>query len=91
MLNAKAVSLSFAITTVILYLLCSLFVYISSQGFSAFLNTWVHGLDLTMIVSLRPFTFTSFIIGFVSIFIASLAFGYVFSAIYNALSRTAKY
>lgn len=90
MLNTKAVSLSFAITMVILYLLCALFVYISPQAFLAFLNNWAHGMDLTMIVSPRPFTFTSFIIGLVSIFIASLVFGYLFSAIYNALSRTAK-
>ncbi|MBI5885688.1 MAG: hypothetical protein HZB85_03795 [Deltaproteobacteria bacterium] len=90
MLNTKVVSLSFALTVVLLYLLCALFVYLSPIGFLAFINTWAHGIDLTGIAASRPFTAADFLIGLVSIFIASFLTGAVFSVIYNRLSGETK-
>lgn len=86
MLNTKAISLSFAFTISILYLVCALFVYLWPLGFLSIINTWLHGIDLTIIAVARPFTFSGFFLGLISLFIASCAMGVVFSALHNALS-----
>ncbi len=74
----------------IVYLVCAFFFYLFPAGSLAFFNTWLHGIDLTKIVSARPITPSGFFIGLLSVFIASYAGGAVFSAVYNAINRTTK-
>ncbi len=90
MLNAKAISLSFAATISILYLVCALFVYLWPMGFLSIINTWFHGIDLTIIAVAKPLALSGFFIGLVSIFIAGYVMAVVFSLIHNALSRFSK-
>jgi len=90
MLNTKVVSLSFAITVVLIYLLCALFAYLSPLVFLALINTWAHGVDLTKIIVSGPPTAAGILIGIISIFIVSYFAGAVFSVIYNKLCGETK-
>lgn len=87
MLNTKAVSISLILTADIVYLLCAFLVYISPVGFIAYLNSWFHGVDLTLIASQRPLTVIGLLTGLITISAASLMAGALFSMIYNKLSR----
>lgn len=87
MLNARAVSISLILTADILYLLCAFLVYISPVGFIAYLNSWFHGVDLTLIASQRPLTIIGLLTGLITISAVSLMAGALFSMIYNKLSR----
>ncbi|MBI5599234.1 MAG: hypothetical protein HY890_05785 [Deltaproteobacteria bacterium] len=87
MLNARVVSLSLAVTTEVIYLSCAVLSYVSPKGVIWFFSTWIHALDLTAIVSSKPFAAADFFTGFVSIFIASYLTGMVFTYVYNAAGR----
>jgi len=90
MLNTKAVALSFTITVALFYLLCAFFANILPQGFLAFFNTWLHGIDLSIVASKKIFTLGEFLFGLVSISAVSWITGAVFSVLYNALNRISK-
>ncbi len=85
MLNTKAISLSLAFTVSILYLVCALFVYLWPMGFVSIINTWLHGIDLTIIAAVRPYSPSGVFIGLISLFIASFVMGVIFSVLHNAL------
>lgn len=87
MLNSKAVSLSFAVTMEVIYLVCALFSYLSPQGILLLFNTWAHSIDLTKIASTKPPMFADFFIGFISVFVFSYITGAIFTGIYNAVVK----
>ena len=87
MLNSKAVSLSFAVTMEIVYLVCAFFSYLFPNVILLLFNTWAHSIDLTKIASTKPPMFTDFFIGFISIFVFSYITGAIFTGIYNAVVK----
>jgi len=86
-LNSKAVSLSFAVTMEIFYLVCAFFSYLFPNVILLLFNTWAHSIDLTKIASTKPPMFTDFFIGFISIFVFSYITGAIFTGIYNAVVK----
>ena len=87
MLNSKAVSLSFAVTMEIFYLICAFFSDLFPNGILLLFNTWAHSINLTKIASTKPPMFTDFFIGFISIFVFSYITGAIFTGIYNAIVK----
>ena len=90
MLDSKAVSLSLAFTSEVLYILCTLFFYLFPEGTLMFFNSWFHGIDLTRIGAPGTIATANFFIGFASIFVVSYLTGTVFAYLYNRLSRYGK-
>lgn len=87
MLENKVVSLSFAVTAAIVYLVCAFFFYLFPEGSLDFFNTWFHGIDLAKAASNRAITAGGFFIGLISVFIASYIAGTIFTALYNSFGR----
>lgn len=87
MLSTKVVSLSLAITGGVIFIICAVLVSIFPVGAIKVFNTWMHGLDLTPIISTKPISVTDIVIGLVSIMIVSAVVGVIFTAIYNSLQR----
>ena len=56
--NSKTVSLSFAVTMEIFYLVCAFFSYLFPNGILLLFNTWALSIDLTKIASTKPPMFT---------------------------------
>ncbi|MBI5894338.1 MAG: hypothetical protein HZB79_11985, partial [Deltaproteobacteria bacterium] len=52
-----------------------------------FFNTWIHGIDLTLIASAKPITLADFFIGLASVVIFSIIVGIIFTFAYNNLQK----
>ena len=70
-----------AVTVGIVYVVCALAVALFPDGTLAFFNTWLHGVDLTLVKrpATKPLTAGEWIYGFVS----AVAAGYVAGALYG--------
>ena len=70
-----------AVTVGIVYLVCAVAVALFPDGTLAFFNTWLHGVDLTLVKrpATKPLTAGEWIYGFVS----AVAAGYVAGALYG--------
>jgi len=72
-----------AVTVGMVYLVCAVAVALFPDGTLAFFNTWLHGLDLTLVQrpAGRPLAAAEWIFGFVSAVVA----GYLAGALYGWL------
>ncbi|HAG51964.1 MAG: hypothetical protein A2X87_06145 [Deltaproteobacteria bacterium GWC2_42_51] len=87
MLNTKVVSLSLAITSAVLYIACAAAFMLFPIGTLKFFNTWLHGIDLTIIASEKPIRMVNILVGLINITVASVVTGIIFSTIYNSFQR----
>ncbi len=70
-----------AVTVGIVYIVCAVAVALFPEGTLAFFNTWLHGVDLTLVKrpATKPLTAGEWLYGFVS----AVAAGYVAGALYG--------
>jgi hypothetical protein len=70
-----------AVTVGIVYVVCALAVALFPDGTLAFFNSWLHGVDLTLVKrpATKPLSAGEWIYGFVS----AVAAGYVAGALYG--------
>lgn len=87
MLNYKVVCLSLAVTSGIVSVFCAVAVALFPVGAVKFFNTWIHGVDLTLIISAKPITLADFFIGLASVVVFSIIVGIIFTFAYNSLQK----
>ena len=80
-------ALAFGLTSGIIYSICAAAVRLWPAGTVRFFGSWFHGIDLTKIYNAQPFGFGTFLIGLISIMLASMVFGALFAVLYNLCFR----
>lgn len=76
-----------ALTTGTISLVCALAVFLFPDGMIGFVNTWFHGLDLTLIKSSKPWTFGEFAYGLFGATLTGFLSGLVFACCYNLVGN----
>ncbi|MBI2942249.1 MAG: hypothetical protein HYY04_17610 [Chloroflexi bacterium] len=72
----------------VFYTLCALFALTAPSLFLAFFQTWVHGLDLSLLAAGAPLvTLPRFTVGLVTVTVSAWLFGAGLAALYNTLSE----
>lgn len=77
-----------AVTAGVIYIVCAIAVALFPDGTLAFFNTWVHGMDLTLVKrpAAKPLTAEEWIYGLVSIVLASYLAGALYGWVRNLFS-----
>jgi len=77
-----------AVTVGIVYIVCAIAVALFPDGTLAFFNTWLHGVDLTLVKrpATKPLTAAEWIYGFVSAVTASFLAGALYGWARNLFS-----
>lgn len=68
-----------AVTAAIVSIVCALAVYLFPQGTVEFVNSWTHGLDLTLLRSDRPMTLGSVLSGLFNVSLTGFVIGALFA------------
>jgi hypothetical protein len=68
-----------ALTAAIVSIFCALAVYLFPQGTVEFVNSWTHGLDLTVLRSDRPMTPGSVLSGLFNVSLTGFVIGALFA------------
>jgi len=71
----SAMVLIAAVTSIV----CAVAVYLFPDGTVAFVNSWLHGLDLAALRSDRPWTVSSFLLGLFNVTLTGFAAGTLFA------------
>lgn len=85
-LNVWRIGAVLALTAAILNTVCAVAAYFDPDGFIAFVNSWSHGIDLSMIRSEKAWTAGDFLIGLVSVSLTGFVSGAIFAASYNLIA-----
>ena len=85
-LNTKAVGLTLATTSVIVYVICAILYWILPETLIGYANYLFHGIDISLIAD-KTMTLGNTIVGLVLIFISSYLIGLLFAALYNYFSK----
>lgn len=86
-LNPWRVGSATALTTAVISVVCAVAVYLFPQGTVDFVNSWTHGLDLTMLRSDRPWTMVSLAYGLFNVTLSGFLFGVLFACCYNLAGK----
>lgn len=86
-LNPLHVGSATALTFAAISLLCTIAVYLFPGATVGFVNAWVHGLDLTLIVSDKPWTLGSLVYGLFGVTLTGFVAGALFAACYNLTGK----
>jgi len=87
--NMKSALLATTITTGILYVVCAFLVALWPKQTVAFFGSWFHGIDITKIAGV-PLSFSSFLLGLISLLIVVFVTTFVFVYLYNRLEEVNK-
>ena len=85
-LNPRTVALSLASVLTLISLACAILFILAPTFTLGFFNNIFNGTDLTKIAK-TSLPMTNVIIGLIEVFIASLIIGWLFTIIYNRLSK----
>lgn len=84
--NPKATANALAIVGGALYIICAIWTMVSKGSYLGLMNTWTHGLDLSLLPQKTP-GFGALVIGLVSFVIVAWVTGYVFAECYNYFAK----
>lgn len=86
-LHSLALANAAGVTVAVVYLVCALAFVFFPDGALLVAQTWIHGLDLSLIQSTSPRPPTDFIIGLLTAAAGSWLVGYLFAKAYNLFLR----
>lgn len=75
-----------AVTSAILYVFCRIAVSLFPDLSMSIAKSWFHGLEISQVTG-WSLTFSSFVLGLVSLTIAAWLTGYLFAKVYNYFSK----
>jgi hypothetical protein len=76
-----------ALTVAIVSVVCAVAVYLFPQGTVDFVNSWTHGLDLTVLRSDRPWTLDWLALGLFNVTLTGFLIGVLFAWCYNLAGK----
>ena len=68
-----------ALTAAVVSVVCAAAVYLSPEGTVRFVNSWTHGLDLTVLRTDAPLTAGRFLLGLFNVSLTAFAVGALFA------------
>lgn len=86
-LNPLRVGSAMALTAAAISLVCTAAVYLFPEAVVGFVNAWVHGLDLSLIVSDKPWTLGGVAYGLFGVSLTGFLGGALFAVCYNLTGR----
>lgn len=86
-LNPLRVGGAMALTAAVISLVCMVAVFLFPDGTINFVNAWVHGLDLTILKSDKPWTLSGLAYGLFGASLTGFLSGLLFACNYNLVSR----
>lgn len=76
-----------ALTAAIISLVCTAVVFLFPDGIINFVNAWVHGLDLTVLKSDKPWMLSEAAYGLFGVSLTGFLSGTLFAVCYNLFGR----
>jgi hypothetical protein len=76
-----------ALTAAIVSIVCGLAVYLFPEGTVEFVNSWTHGLDLTVLRTDRPMAPGGFLLGLFNVSVTAFLIGALFAWARNVTNR----
>ena len=76
-----------ALTAAVISLVCTLAVFFFPDGMVNFVNAWVHGLDLTVLKSDKPWTLGGLAYGLFGVSLTGFLSGALFAGCYNLVGK----
>lgn len=86
-LNPLRVGGATALTFAVVSVMCTIAVYLSPETVVGFVNAWVHGLDLTLLMTDKPWTLGGLTYGFFGVTLTGFLIGVLFAACYNLMGK----
>lgn len=86
-LNPWRVGSATALTALVISVVCAAAAYLFPEGTVTFVNSWTHGLDLTVLRSNKPWTLDSLAEGLFNITLTGFLAGALFAACYNLVGK----
>ena len=86
-LNPWRVGSAMALTVAVISLVCTAAVFLFPDGMVNFVNAWVHGLDLTVLKSDKPWTLGGLAYGLFGVSLTGFLSGVLFAYSYNLVSK----
>lgn len=86
-LNPWRVGSAMALTVAVFSLVCTAAVFLFPDGMINFVNAWVHGLDLTMLKSEKPWTLGGLAYGLFGATLTGFLSGVLFAYSYSLVSK----
>jgi len=86
-LNPWRVGSAMALTVAVISLVCTAAVFLFPDGMVNFVNAWVHGLDLTVLKSDKPWTFGGLAYGLFGVSLTGFLSGALFAGCYNLVGK----
>jgi hypothetical protein len=89
-LNPLRVGCATALTFAVISLVCTAAVYLLPEAAVGFVNAWVHGLDLSLIMSDKPWTLSGVAYGLFGVTLTGFLGGALFAICYNLTGRCSR-
>lgn len=86
-LNPMHAGSALALTGAAINLICAVAVYFFPDAAVSFVNSWVHGLNLSLIVSDKPWTLGGMAYGLFGVSLTGFLGGALFAVCYNLTGR----
>ena len=86
-LNPWRVGGAMALTVAVISLVCTVAVFLFPDGMIDFANAWMHGLDLTLLKSDKPWTLGGLAYGLLGATLTGFLSGALFACSYNLMSK----
>lgn len=86
-LNPLRVGGATALTFAVVSLVCTAAVYLFPEATVGFVNAWVHGLDLTLLMTDKPWTLGGLAYGFFGVTLTGFLAGALFAVCYNLTGK----
>lgn len=86
-LNPWRVGGAMALTAAVISVVCTVAVFLFPDGTVGFVNAWVHGLDLTLLMSDKPWTLGGLAYGLFGVTLTGFLGGALFAVCYNLTAK----
>lgn len=89
-LNPLRIGITLALSAAAINLVCAAAVYLFPEATIGFVNAWVHGLNLSIIISDKPWALGGVVYGLFGVTLIGFLGGALFAVCYNLTGRCSR-